>query len=92
MKCKICKIYTNFIHNLGKFLKNFIDDFQNFHEVFPNISPMFFSKFQQISLQNNTFSLVSLYFLNSSSVPYLHFIKIFANFWNFFLDIYSELR
>ncbi len=33
----LCKIYTNFIHNLSKFFKNF----QNFYKSFPTV-PLFF--------------------------------------------------
>ncbi len=40
-----CKIYTNFILNLPKFLKNFLNDFQNFHEIFPIIPVNFFQNF-----------------------------------------------
>ncbi len=50
-----CKTYANFIHNLIKFLKNFFKNFQNFREVFPNISVIFFQKFQEILLKTNTF-------------------------------------
>ncbi len=62
----------------------FLKDYQNFHEVFPDIFQFFFSKFQQILLKTNSFFSFSLYFLDSPSVPYWHFIKLFGNFSIFF--------
>ncbi len=76
-------MYTNFFHNLIKFLKNFFKDFQNVGKVFPNI-PLFFSKCQQVLLKTNTFSSFSLYFLDSSSVPYWQFIQFFCKFLKIF--------
>ncbi len=54
-KSSFWKIYTSFINNLLKFFKNVFKNFQNFRDVFPNISLIFFSKFQHKLLKINTF-------------------------------------
>ncbi len=64
------KIYTDFIHNLLKFFTNFLIDFQNFRDVFPNISLIFYQNFNKYYSKANTFSNFRSYFLDNSSVSY----------------------
>ncbi len=79
-----CKIYTNFIHKLPKFLKNF----QNFLEFFPNISLIFFQNFNKYYSKLVLFKFL-LYFFHSSPFLYRHFIEFFflQNFQFFFNDL-----
>ncbi len=78
------------MHNLLKFLTNFIIDFQNFRAVFPNI-PLIVFQLRQILLKPNTFSNFRHIFFDSSSVTYLHLINFFVNFSNYFSMIYSKV-
>ncbi len=71
-----CKIYKNFIHNLFKFLKNFLKDFQNFREILTNI-PIFFQNFNEYYSKLILFSNFHLIF---SRVPQ-SFIEILSSFW-----------
>ncbi len=42
-----CKIFTNFIHNLPKIFKNFLNDFQNLPDFSANIPLIFFQNFNK---------------------------------------------
>ncbi len=82
-----CKIYTNFIRILHKFLKNVLKDFQNFHKVLCNVPLIIF--FLNFNKYYSKVIVLFSSFLDSSSVPYWHFIKIFPNFSIFFKDLRS---
>ncbi len=66
-----------------QFLLNFIEDFQNFHQVFPNILPFFFQNSINIT-QNWYFSLSFAVFSRQFLSPLLIFYQVFCKFLKFF--------
>ncbi len=78
--------------NLAKFLKNFIDDFQNFHKVFPNIPPFFFFKISINITQNSYYLLSFAVFSRQFLSPSLIFYQFFCKFLKLKKNIYLEFQ
>ncbi len=92
-----CRLYTNFIHNLPTFFKNFLKDFQNFHKAFPNIPLISFQNFNKHRAHQSTLTHLNCFLhgntdrystmLTSYGKPLLH--NFVTNSWSVTMATYS---